>query len=117
MIKFTSDNFQVSAIGTLKKIPDLRGTNITTSINQVKQKTSIRGVMEYDVNITKMEQEEYDKMINMFLLDGEFNIVDTERNFEGKTYFIEDNSFSLNEIEDKKRKCYYYTGSFRVTKS
>ena len=117
MLRIISDNFEVSAIGTLTKIPTLRGTNVTTSINQVKQKTSIRGLMEYTINIVKMEQEEYDKMINMFLYDGEFSIIDTERNFEGNKYFIEEDTFSLAEIEDKKRKCYYYSGSFKVTKS
>ena len=38
-------------------------------------------------------------------------------NFEGNKYFIEEDTFSLTEIEDKKRKCYYYSGSFKVTKS
>jgi len=116
MIIFNSGNITAKAEGYLKRVPT-KGLRVETlSTNDIVEETVIRSKMNYDVVITKADEENYDKLIDIFFLENEFNIIDTDRNIDGQNYMHRSDEFVLNEVEDKKNKCFYYVGNFRVFK-
>jgi len=116
MIIFESTNITSRGIGTLKKIPTKVFVNTTVSTNGVINETHVRGKMNFEVNIVKIDQDEYDYLCDIFLLENDFNIKDTDRGLEGRGYKLSGETFSLTEIENKKEKNFYYTGNFNVEK-
>ena len=116
MLIFNSTNLSVRANGYAKLIPTKVHRNVTESTNGIEEETFVRGKMNYDITITKMEQADYLKMIDIFLYENDFGIIDTDRNFDGQHYKLSSDEFSLQEVENKKDKSFYYTGNFRLIK-
>jgi len=116
MIIFNSANLTAKAEGYLKRVPTKIFRVETISTNGISEETMVRGKMDYDVIITQAEEDEYSKLIDMFFYENDFSIIDTDRNIDGQHYKMNTNDFMLNEVEDKKEKCFYYVGNFRIVK-
>jgi len=116
MIKFTSTNYEALAEGMTKKIPTKVHNNITVSTNGIEEETNVRVKMDYEINIAKIEQADYNDLLNMFSYENDFSINDNSRNHEGTHYKITGTTFSLTEIENKNDKNFYYTGAFGIVK-
>ena len=115
MLIFQSTNYKAIAIGTSKPVDAKGHRNVTVSTNFVKNETHVRDVTHYDITINKMTEDNYKEMRYLFK-ENDFSITDTEKVNEGQHYFLDMDEFTLNEVEDKKDKGYYYTGTFRITK-
>ncbi len=116
MIKFYNDNGDiVTANGSIKPIPILRGYTTTTSTNGVMKRSYVRNVNKYEVTIDMMEINDYNTLKLMFLQDLYFK--DIDRNIEDGNLFIEGTEFSLEEVENKIDNTFYYTGTFTLIKS
>jgi len=116
MLIFTSTNIIAKATGIAKVIPKKIHRIKTTSTNGIDNETSVRGKVNYNITITEMSQDNYDKMLDIFRLENDFGFMDTERGFDGQSYYLDMDEFSLNEIENKDEKVFYYSGAFLITK-
>lgn len=116
MIKLKSMYYNVECIGTLKRIPKKVFQVQTVSTNGVVEETYVRSKMNYEINIAKIDEPNYINLIDMFLYDNDFSIIDTDRNIEGSHYRITGDTLTLNEVENKKDKEYYYTGTLTLEK-
>lgn len=116
MILIESDNYKVEFYGTSRKLPKKVHYNKTISTNGIENSTTVRPKMDYEINVVKMEQVDYDKLIKIFLYENSFSFIDKDKNHEGQQYEISGEQFSLDEVENKKHKSYQYKGVFNIEK-
>jgi len=112
MIIITSNSYSCTCEGMIAIKRSKRGRVITNSTNQIKKEDSVRVVTELSsVSITNMDQENYDILLDIFSYENSFVIEDTNRNIKLGNFIIDSEELSLQDIENKKEKSYYYTGN------
>ena len=117
MIKITSTSYSATAEGSTTMEGKKTGRVVTISTNGISKESSTRSMRTYNITITNMDQANYDELMDMFLYDNDFVIEDTNRNFEVGNFFIDSDSFKLQDNEDKKEKGYYYTGAIPIKRA
>jgi hypothetical protein len=116
MIIFSGTNFTAKAIGYLDPIFIKDFYVETKSTNAKLDDSYVRAKTNYEVFITKLEQEEFNNLKNVFY-ENDFSIIDTERGFDGTHYKFNVDTFPIKgAIENKKTKSFYYAGTFEIHK-
>jgi hypothetical protein len=117
MIIFSSTNFTAKANGYLDPIFIKDFYVETKSTNAKLDESYVRGKTNYEVFITKLEQDDFLILKNIFLYENDFTVVDTERGLDGTHYKFNVDTFPIKgAIENKKTKSFYYAGTFEIHK-
>lgn len=103
--------------GKFKRTPTKRGYSEKMSNEGEMLGESIRAVIDLSLTIEKISQTDYDNLEKIFLTgNSRLDITDDSRAVEYNNYYIQGESFSLEEKEDYDTKTYYYTGGLIIKK-
>ncbi|MGL6101210.1 MAG: hypothetical protein ACRCZ9_11710 [Fusobacteriaceae bacterium] len=117
MVILRSQGIEVRIDGAITAIPTVRNQVTTTTVFGSEKTESVRGVINISVRVECITEDDYDKLITLFLVAN--NRVDVEDMDRGKfysNYYITGESIQFEEKEDVKNNAYYYVGGMNLNK-
>lgn len=117
MIKLISKGITVTFDGNIRLVPTKRGLVKTSTAVGLDKTEYVRGVVNLNITIKYMTEDDYNKMITMFISDNNsIDIEDTSRGRYYSRYYIDGETLELEEAEDIENNTYYYFGGVQLNK-
>lgn len=116
MIKLETTSLGCELKGQIKTTATKRGYNSVQTIYGQEKQEYTRGVINISLTVDYISDDNYEKLLDIFLSGNETSISDVVQGGEYVDYIISGETLNLVKNVDFEKRKYYYSGTIELHK-